>query len=182
MELGEGETLAARLKRGPLPMNTALSYACQIAATLAEAHARDIVHRDLKPGTLMVARSSIKILDFGLAKSGQDQTVNRQPHGDGHARLQAPEQREGKPPDARTDMYTFGCVLYEMLAGARLALPRRRLSSRKLERIVSRCLEEDPGRRWQSAPSCKGPWRRSRRRDARLPWRLLPARFWCYPR
>jgi predicted Ser/Thr protein kinase len=151
MELVEGETLAARLKRGPLPTNTALSYASQIAAALAEAHARDIVHRDLKPGNLMVARSSIKILDFGLAKSGQDQTVTASRTVMGTPGYMAPEQREGKPADARTDMYAFGCVLYEMLAGARLALPRRRLSSRKLERIISRCLEEDPGRRWQSA-------------------------------
>jgi tetratricopeptide (TPR) repeat protein len=68
----------------------------------------------------------------------------------------APEQREGKPADARTDIYAFGCVLYEMLAGGRLAFPRRRLSSRKLERIVSRCLEENPGRRWQSAAELQG--------------------------
>jgi eukaryotic-like serine/threonine-protein kinase len=151
MELVEGETLAAQLKRGPLPMNTALSYASQIAAALAEAHARDIVHRDLKPGNLMVVRSSIKVLDFGLAKSGQDQTVTASRTVMGTPGYMAPEQREGKPADARTDIYAFGCVLYEMLAGARLAIPPRRLSSRKLERIVSRCLEEDPGRRWQSA-------------------------------
>ena len=151
MELVEGETLAARLKRGPLPMNTALSYASQIAAALAEAHARDIVHRDLKPGNLMVARTSIKVLDFGLAKSGRDQTVTASRTVTGTPGYMAPEQREGKPADARTDIYAFGCVLYEMLMGARLVLPRRRLPSRNLELIVSRCLEEDPGRRWQSA-------------------------------
>ena len=151
MELVEGETLAARLKRGALPTNTALSYASQIAAALAEAHARDIVHRDLKPGNIMIARSGIKVLDFGLAKSGQDHMVTTSSTVMGTPGYMAPEQREGKPADARTDIYAFGCVLYEMLAGARLTLPRKRLSSRKLERIVSRCLEEDPGRRWQSA-------------------------------
>ena len=87
MELVEGETLAARLKRGPLPMDTALLYASQIVAALTEAHAKDIVHRDLKPGNIMIARSGIKVLDFGLAKSGQDQTVTVSPHGDGHAWL-----------------------------------------------------------------------------------------------
>jgi eukaryotic-like serine/threonine-protein kinase len=151
MELVEGETLATRLKSGPLPMNTALLYASQIAAALAEAHAKDIVHRDLKPGNIMIARSGIKVLDFGLAKSGQDQTVTASRTVMGTPGYMAPEQREGKPADARSDLYAFGCVLYEMLTGARVALQRRRISSRKLEQIVSRCLEEDPGRRWQSA-------------------------------
>ena len=150
MELVEGETLAARLKNGPLPMNTALLYASQIAAALAEAHAKGIVHRDLKPGNIMIARSGIKVLDFGLARSGQDQTVTGSRMVMGTPAYMAPEQREGRPADARTDIYSFGCVLYEMLAGARVGLREGASASRRLEKIVSRCLEEDPGRRWQS--------------------------------
>ena len=151
MELVEGETMAARLKSGPLPMNTALLYASQIAAALVEAHAKGIVHRDLKPGNIMIAKSGVKVLDFGLAKSGQDETVTASHMVMGTPAYMAPEQREGKPADARSDIYSFGCVLYEMLTGARVGSQRRRIPSRKLERIVSRCLEEDPGRRWQSA-------------------------------
>ena len=150
MELVEGETLAARLKSGPLPMNTALLYASQIAAALAEAHAKDIVHRDLKPGNIMIARSGIKVLDFGLARSGQDQTVTASRTVMGTPGYMAPEQREGKPADARADIYSFGCVLYELFTGTAAGPRRRRFPSRKLEKIASRCLEEDPGRRWQS--------------------------------
>ena len=150
MELVEGETLAARLKSGPLPMNTALLYASQIAAALAEAHAKDIVHRDLKPGNIMVAPSGIKVLDFGLARSGQDQTVTASRTVMGTPGYMAPEQREGKPADARADIYSFGCVLYELFTGAAAGPRRSRFPSRRLERIASRCLEEDPGRRWQS--------------------------------
>jgi serine/threonine protein kinase len=76
MELVEGETIAARLKSGPLPVKTALSYAVQIAASLVEAHDKGIVHRDLKPANIMVAKSGIKVLDFGLAKTGQDENAH----------------------------------------------------------------------------------------------------------
>src|SRR5438445_419845 len=151
MELVEGETIAARLQSGPLPVKTALLYASQIVAALAEAHGKGIVHRDLKPGNIMIAKSGIKVLDFGLAKSGQDETVTARGMVMGTPAYMSPEQREGKTADARSDIYSFGCVLYEMLTGARVASQRRRIPSRKLERIVSRCLEEDPGRRWQSA-------------------------------
>jgi tetratricopeptide (TPR) repeat protein/predicted Ser/Thr protein kinase len=151
MELVEGETIAARLKSGPLPSKTALLYASQIVAALVEAHARGIVHRDLKPGNIMVGKSCIKVLDFGLAKSGQDETVTASHRIMGTPAYMAPEQRQGKTADARSDIYSFGCVLYEMLTGATLSSGRRRIASRKLERIVSRCLEEDPARRWQSA-------------------------------
>src|SRR5580700_5896111 len=151
MELVEGETLAARLKQGPLPIEMVRYYGGQIAAGLAEAHAKGIIHRDLKPGNIMIAKSTIKVLDFGLAKSGEDETLTTSRMVMGTPAYMAPEQREGKPADARSDIYSFGCVLHEMLTGVRPASQRKRIPSRKLERIVSRCLEEDAGRRWQSA-------------------------------
>ena len=123
MELVEGETIAARLKSGPLPVKTALSYASQIAAALVEAHGKGIVHRDLKPGNIMIAKSGVKVLDFGLAKSGQDETLTASRMVMGTPAYMAPEQREGKPADARSDIYSFGCVLYEMLTGARVGVP-----------------------------------------------------------
>jgi len=150
MELVDGETIAARLKSGALPMKTALLYASQILAALAEAHEKGIIHRDLKPGNIMIAKSGIKVLDFGLAKSGQNETVTASCMVLGTPAYMAPEQREGKPADARSDIYSFGCVLYEMLTGARVGSQRRRVPSRRLESMVSRCLEEDPERRWQS--------------------------------
>src|SRR5262249_18814077 len=119
MELVEGETIAARLKSGPLPVKTALLYASQIAAALVEAHGKGIIHRDLKPGNIMIAKSGVKVLDFGLAKSGQDETVTNSLMLMGTPAYMAPEQREAKPADARTDIYSFGCVLYEMVTGSR---------------------------------------------------------------
>ena len=186
MELVEGETIATRLKRGPLPVETALLYASQILAALAEAHEKGIIHRDLKPGNIMIAKSGIKVLDFGLAKSGQDETITADHMVIGTPAYMAPEQREGKA-DARSDIYAFGCVLYEMLTGARVGFPQRPVASQKLERIVNRCLEEDPARRWQtvaelerelaaiSAVTSRGE--RTTMVSARRPWVLLGAGF-----
>jgi serine/threonine-protein kinase len=151
MELLEGQTMAARLKSGTLPADEALSYAAQIASALAAAHERGIVHRDLKPGNIMLTKSGAKVLDFGLATWEGDDSLTGSRMVMGTPAYMAPEQREGKPADARTDIYSFGRVLYEMLTGVRPASPRKPVPSRRLERIVSRCLELDPASRWQSA-------------------------------
>jgi tetratricopeptide (TPR) repeat protein len=150
MELLEGETIATRLKSGPLGVDETLRYAAQIAAALADAHERGIVHRDLKPGNIMLTKSGAKVLDFGLATREGDDTLTGSRMVMGTPAYMAPEQCEGKPSDARTDIYSFGRVLYEMLTGARATADRKPLPSGALETIVARCLEKDPARRWQS--------------------------------
>ena len=129
LELVEGETLAARLRRGALPVREALAIARQIADALAAAHARGIVHRDLKPANITIAADGrVKVLDFGLAKATVDTA-----RGDtsptismggtqpgvilGTAAYMSPEQARGKPVDKRADVWAFGCVLWEMLTG-----------------------------------------------------------------
>jgi eukaryotic-like serine/threonine-protein kinase len=151
MELVEGETLAARLKSGPLPLETVLLYAGQIVAAIVEAHAKDIVHRDLKPGNIMIGKSGVKVLDFGLARSGKDETVTASRVIVGTPAYMAPEQREGKPVDARADVYALGLILHEMSTGTRPGPHRQHIRPRKLDKIVSRCLEVAPAGRWQSA-------------------------------
>ena len=158
MELVEGETIAARLRSGPLPVKTAVLYASQILAPLAEAHGKGIVHRDLKPANIMIAKSGIKVLDFGLAKSGQDESLTADGIVMGTPAYMSPEQRQGKNADARADIYSFGLVLHEMLTGKRAGSQPKRIPSRKLERIVSRSLEEDPGRGGNQPPSWSGNW------------------------
>jgi len=151
MELVEGETIAALLKRGPLAARTALLYASQIASALAEAHSKSVIHRDLKPGNIMIAKSGVKVLDFGLAKTGGDETLTASHMVMGTPAYMAPEQKAGQPADERSDIYAFGCVFYEMLTGTRVSAQRRRMPSRRLEKIISRCLADDPGGRWQTA-------------------------------
>ena len=151
MELVEGETLAALLKSGPLPIPKTILYASQIVAALMEAHSKRIIHRDLKPGNIMIGKSGVKVLDFGLALMGQDESITGSQVIVGTPAYMAPEQRDRKPADARSDIYSFGCVLYEMCTGARVGSSRqKRINPRRLQRIVSRCLEPDPARRWQS--------------------------------
>jgi len=152
MELCEGETLAKRLKRGKLSIDDTLRYGQQIADALAAAHAKGIVHRDLKPGNIMLGKSGVKVLDFGLAKSREDVTLTGSRMVMGTPAYMAPEQREGNECDARTDVYSLGLVLYEMATGKRAeqgppldALPPQ------LTPIIERCLEPDPDNRWQSA-------------------------------
>ena len=184
-ELLEGETLRERLGGPPVPLRKAIDYAVQIARGLAAAHARNIVHRDLKPENIFIAGDGqVKILDFGLAKliepvgAGQMLTdlptrkLNTTPGTVmGTLGYMSPEQVDGKPVDYRSDIFSFGVVLYEMLAGRR-AFPQREtlretlhaiakedppvLSelvprvSPSLEKVVERCLEKKPEDRFQS--------------------------------
>jgi Tol biopolymer transport system component len=144
MELVEGETLAARLRKGKLPLDGALLYGGQIAAALAEAHSKGITHRDLKPGNIMIGKNGVKVLDFGLAKvapasAGESLTVSQAIIGT--PAYMAPEQLEGRECDARTDIYALGLVLREMAKD----LPPH------VAHVVERCLANDPDERWQAA-------------------------------
>jgi Tol biopolymer transport system component len=154
MELCEGETLAARLKKGKLSIDDTVRYGTQIADALAAAHAKGIVHRDLKPGNVMVTKSGVKVLDFGLAKSSQDETITASRMVMGTPAYMAPEQREGKECDARTDIYALGLVLYEMATGVRTAPDRLtplESVSPQITHVLQRCLDPDPAERWQTA-------------------------------
>ena len=135
MELVPGETLADRIRRGPIPFYEALGIAKQICEALEAAHEKGIIHRDLKPANIKVtADGQVKVLDFGLAKALQEDTSNASLSDSptmvssaatnagvilGTAAYMSPEQAKGRQVDERTDIFAFGCVLYEMLAGRR---------------------------------------------------------------
>jgi serine/threonine protein kinase len=153
MELVDGETLAVRLKRGKLPVHEAVRFGAQIAAALAVAHAQGIVHRDLKPGNIMLTKSGVKVLDFGLAKSSVDPSITAAGAVMGTPAYLAPERLEGKEADARSDIYALGLVLAEMITGKRSADPESLPPA--LERVINRCLQADPDERWQSARDLK---------------------------
>jgi eukaryotic-like serine/threonine-protein kinase len=159
MELVEGETLAARLRRGPLPPADVVRYGAQMADALAAAHSRGIIHRDLKPGNIMVTKTGIKVLDFGLAKIAADPDATLTVSGAvmGTPAYMAPEQLDGIC-DARTDIFALGLVLYEIATGKRLhAGEARSLDGvpRQLAHVIERCLEADPPDRWQAASDVK---------------------------
>jgi len=179
-ELLKGETLAARLATGPLPASKAIDFGRHIAAGLAAAHEQGITHRDIKPANLFVTTDGrVKILDFGLAKQSvsQDADVTR-PQSLTEAGVvmgtlgyMSPEQVRGQKTDARTDIFSFGAVLYEMLTAKRAftgasavetmhailqsdppELPGATLhGSPALGRIIARCLQKDPADRFHSA-------------------------------
>jgi eukaryotic-like serine/threonine-protein kinase len=183
-ELLEGETLRERLKNGPVSSRKAIDYSVQIARGLAAAHEKGIVHRDLKPENLFITQDGrVKILDFGLAKLTRPESAVDDPNSPtlqevtepglvmGTAVYMAPEQVRGKTADARSDIFSFGAILYEMVCGKRAFLgetaadtltailkedvPELSESARNippaLDRIVRHCLEKSPTQRFQSA-------------------------------
>jgi len=187
LEFLEGETLEHRLQRGPLPARQALEYGIEIAEALDRAHHQGIVHRDLKPGNVMLTKTGAKLMDFGLAKppatlaaaAGSDTptlaSVSKPLTVEGAIigtyQYMAPEQLQGQDADARSDIFAFGSVLYEMAAGRRAFAGKsavgvmsailerdpeplsklQALFPPALDHVIQRALEKDPEKRWQSA-------------------------------
>jgi eukaryotic-like serine/threonine-protein kinase len=153
MELIEGETLAERLKRGRLNVAQALQWGSQIANALAAAHAQGIIHRDLKPANVMLTKTGVKVLDFGLARSTADPSQSMEGVVMGTPAYMAPEQFAGAGADSRTDIYALGLMLREMLTGRNAEVWEG--VPPQLERTVKRCIENDPDERWQSPRDLK---------------------------
>ncbi len=185
MEYIEGETLADRLKKGPLPLDQALQFGIQMADALDKVHRQGVVHRDLKPGNVMVTKPGVKLLDFGLAKFQRDASLtpedSEQPTQQkpltgsgaivGTVQYMSPEQLEGKEADARSDIFAFGAVLYEMVTGRKAfeggsqasligailkddpkpVSELKPTSPQTLDRLLKKSLAKDPEDRWHSA-------------------------------
>ncbi len=155
MEFVEGETLAERLKHGKLSVEDSLRFAAQIADALVAAHAKGIVHRDLKPGNVMLTKRGAKVLDFGIAKSTEDETLTASGMILGTPAYMAPEQREGKECNAGTDIYALGLILYEMVTGRR-GPPKQDLPSLtgqppELQEILDKAVAPNGEDRYQHA-------------------------------
>ncbi len=185
MECVEGETLAKRLEKAPLPLEQVLKYGAQIADALDKAHKSGVIHRDLKPANIMLTPTGAKLLDFGLAKPAapltstatltaaatQDSPVTEQGTIVGTFQYMSPEQIEGKELDGRSDIFSLGAVLYEMLTGQRAFAGKSQLSVASailekepvpvtsvkpmtppaLDHVLRKCLAKTPDDRWQSA-------------------------------
>lgn len=172
MDLYEGETLKKKIERGPLKIDEALKIATQVARGLARAHEQDIVHRDIKPANIIVGRDgSTKILDFGLARSGSSPLITGTGDTLGTAAYMSPEQARGDAVDQRTDIWSLGVILYEMVTGRRpfpseyaqaaiYAVINERHPSihstqpdvpAALEKLIDRCLEKQAAERFHDA-------------------------------
>jgi hypothetical protein len=190
MECVEGETLAKRLEKGSLPLEQVLKYGAQIADALDKAHRSGVIHRDLKPGNVMLTSTGVKLLDFGLAKptvamarvatltaaTTQSSPMTEQGAIVGTFQYMSPEQIEGKELNGRSDIFSLGAVLYEMLTGQRAFQGKSQLSVASailekepasistvkpmtppaLDHAIRRCLAKEAEKRWQSAADLAG--------------------------
>lgn len=179
MEYCEGKTLAKRIVDGPLPIHEVIEYGIQIAEALASAHLQGIVHRDLKPSNIMLTRTGVKLLDFGLAirddasepDDATEQRLTDEGSIPGTVQYMAPEVLQGSKADARSDIFSLGLVIYEMVTGkpafsgsskasmVAAILERDPPAARKLrsgtpahlDRVITACLQKDPAERIQAA-------------------------------
>ena len=218
MEYLEGETLADRIQRGPLPLDELFTIGINFADALERAHRAGVIHRDLKPGNIILTRSGAKLLDFGLAKwmpSPNDSLIGKaedvtQRHGHplttegvvlGTIPYMAPEQLEGKTLDARTDIFAFGAILYEMATGLRAfnagsnasliasimredPVPPSRLrdiTPRALDLVIRTCLAKTPDERYQSAHDLKLALQLLAGGAELEPVKEKPSRSWLVP-
>jgi eukaryotic-like serine/threonine-protein kinase len=178
MERIAGRTLGDAIGTKGLPVRVAVEYAAQVAGGLAAAHDAGLVHRDLKPGNIMVTgRGLVKVLDFGVAvpvaPGGLDTTMTGQGGVAGTVAYMSPEQAQGQPVDGRSDIFSFGCVLYEMLTGRRAFQKENAVATlaailndepapidsaqvpRALSRLLAKCLRKHPADRWQHMSDVK---------------------------
>jgi serine/threonine protein kinase len=164
MEFVEGKTLADRIARGPIPRDEVLEIARQILEALEGAHDKGVIHRDLKPANIMInAEGKVKVLDFGLAKAVENESANPLASNSptlsiaatqaglilGTASYMSPEQAKGRPVDRRTDVFAFGCILYEMIAG------RRAFDGEDITDILGAVVRLEPD--WSRLPNSTPP-------------------------
>jgi len=200
MEYVEGSEV-----KGPLPLDLALKAAIQLAGALEAAHRKSITHRDLKPANILTTKSGVKVLDFGLAKfevlkpkpneATETRALTEEGSIVGTLQYMAPEQLQGKPTDARSDIFSFGCVFYEILTGKpafsaqnkatliaaimdRNPEPLSSMIPPMIDHIVKKCLAKDPDDRWQSASDLKSElqWVLESGSNAGMPAPVLAAR------
>lgn len=191
MELVEGESLADKLQNGPLDPDAAIDAACQVLDALGYAHARGVIHRDIKPANILITpKGRIKLTDFGIARAASDDPITRTGFALGSLPYMSPEQIRSEPVDARSDIYSMGIALYELVTGRRpirgdseYALMNAQLQQapippdelrpslpRALSAAITKALAKTPAERWQTAAEFRSALRHAPEVPRRAAW------------